>query len=387
MSFTNESGAMTRRLTILLLLGGALATPAVTGAQAGARGGRVSVQCTDCSPSDSAMRTAWEAQARLAVKFDSLRREFELTRRSDTERELLKREMTETIRALQTALGEAQGVVSAERARVPYAEVRGSGGVAVALRSSTPTRGYLGVSFEGMSSEFTSDREHVIRFYQYPRIALVEPASPAERAGILQGDTLLALNGVDVLSGEISLTRLLVPSRRLNVRVRRESDAKNLTVTVGLAPEYVVRRTSPPEEYAYAPSVASGTVRAEPAPPRQVRVSPAPGATPSAAGRVWVFNEGVGGARMETVTEGLATALGVGHGVLVVRAAPGTPAHESGLRDGDVIQRVGDRRVSTVSELRAALLPWGGGARGGNTSAATVVIVRERKTREVTLRW
>jgi len=42
--------------------------------------------------------------------------------------------------------------------------------------------------------------------------------------------------------------------------------------------------------------------------------------------------------------------LGV-EGVLVVSVVPGSPAHESGLRPGDVIMRVNYKKVSTVREF------------------------------------
>jgi serine protease Do len=96
---------------------------------------------------------------------------------------------------------------------------------------------------------------------------------------------------------------------------------------------------------------------------------------------VWVSNEGVAGARVETINEGLGKAIGVKQGVLVIRAQPGTPAYRSGLRDGDVVLSADGRQLVRVNDLRAIV------ARGDGEEGVKLVIVRERKRRDVTLRW
>ena len=95
---------------------------------------------------------------------------------------------------------------------------------------------------------------------------------------------------------------------------------------------------------------------------------------------VWVFTDGVAGAKVETVTEGLGKALGVEGGVLVTRAGPGTPAARAGLRDGDVVIRAAGQQVNSVQQLRAAL------DRHDHGEGVKLLILRERKQKEVTLR-
>lgn len=96
---------------------------------------------------------------------------------------------------------------------------------------------------------------------------------------------------------------------------------------------------------------------------------------------MWIFNNGVAGAQVATVSDGLGKAVGVKEGVLVIRAEPGTPAFRSGLRDGDVILRADGRTVATVNALRQAV------AEGSGNEGVKLRILREKKQRDVTLRW
>lgn len=368
-----------RRSTLVMLAALATASPLL--AAQTPRAGNVRVQCTNCGSADS---VATERELRhflLTVRYDSLRTEFEQRSLTDRQREGLEREMQLTLRKIQEVMEEQRSNRPARASSGSAARVEGirlsDGEYAVALMK-TRNRGYLGVSFEGANTEYEKRDEHIIRFWQYPRIALVEPASPAERAGILQGDTLLALNDVDVLSGEISLTRILVPERQLRVQIRRQGTSMIVPVTVGRAPEYVVRRMAP-----MAPLLAEAEVRRRSeVEAGRVTVVEAPRGQRSATVVTggWIFTDGVGGAQLKTVSGGLARALDVERGVLVLTAPVGSPAHASGLREGDVILRVGDRAVSTVRDVRELL-----GERRGER--VRIRITRDRREREITLEW
>jgi S1-C subfamily serine protease len=88
----------------------------------------------------------------------------------------------------------------------------------------------------------------------------------------------------------------------------------------------------------------------------------------------------VAGARMETLTPGLAEAIGVERGVLVIAVAPGVPAHESGLLDGDVILRANGRDIDSVGDLSLALAK-------SDDKSVRLDVARKGKVRQVTLRW
>jgi len=345
-------------------------------------------------PGDSAGRAR---QEQLLIKFDSLRYVFDNERLSESDRDRLANEMHRTIMALQESLdyGTMRAVASARAARAASAEsFRIAPEIAIALPGMYATRGYLGVSFDGPSvEEVRRGGERIIRFLDYPRIALVEPSSPAERAGIQEGDTLLAFNGADVRTQQISLSKLLIPDQRIVVRVRREGEPKDFRVKVDEAPGYVMSRGTPMTPVPPMPATAplpgmppmAKTVRVYPGedlPRRAPMVAAGAIATtpPAMTQSVWVMTDGVAGAKVETINQGLAKTIGVKSGVLVLRVGPGTPAYESGLRDGDVILRAAGRSVSSVRELRSLI-------ERENDTDVRLTIQRDRKQREVTLRW
>jgi hypothetical protein len=343
-------------------------SPLQTGS--GSSGGATTVRerCSSCRST-----AADRYREKLLLQIDSLRWHIENKRLSDEDRRRTVSELNATIRALQQSLDEStrsgsvtvtvEAQSAGEATRAPLAIAR------IPMRA----RGYLGVTFDGPSAEIQRPGDYSVRFYKYPRIALVEPSSPAERAGVMQGDTLMALNGTDVVDNEISFSKLLVPETKIVMRVRREGNSKELKVVVGEPPEYWVSRRTVPRQVdvsEIAPvAVGAAPVRTAQPPPQAVAVVP------------WTVYEGVGGARVETISEGLGKAIGVDEGVLVMRVRPGTPAARAGLRDGDVIRQAGGQKIRSVGELRGVI------AMGDPEEGVKLLILRERKEKDVTLRW
>ena len=343
--------------------------------QTGSGGGRAATVRTRCPRSscamsgDSALRARQEA---LFYRIDSLRWQSENVRLTDVERQRIAAEIASSVIELQASIDEAIRSHAAERTtvegRVPSRVMAGPR-IAIAMPECR-TPGYLGITFDGLNEDYCKGSERMIRFYKYPRIELVAQSSPAEQAGILKGDTLLSLAGTDVTEGEISLTKLLVPDARVAMRVRRDGDAKDLTVIIREAPAYYILRSAP------LPSMPQRS----PTPQVPVRVRTVEPQQPAIAFS-WSYGDGLAGARVETITEGLGAALGFKDGVLVVSARPGSPAHRSGLRDGDVIQKASGTPIANVRMLREIL------SSGNGDDGVKLLVFRERKQRELTLHW
>jgi S1-C subfamily serine protease len=213
------------------------------------------------------------------------------------------------------------------------------------------------------------------------------------------GDTLMAYNGRDVRREEISLTRLLVPKTTVKVRVRRDGKVKELPVVVAEAPARIrlrredEMRDAGPPMIAMAPApIMPRTPAVPPTAPMSRAYAPAPPAgrtmrsMPAIASLPPVFglaSSGVAGAQVATVTEMMKRHLGLPAGVLVTTVPVGSPAGESGLQEGDVILRVGDRPVNVVYELRDAVAR---AAEGGERSVQ-LDVRRGKERRSLTLRW
>lgn len=366
------------------LAGAALATllaaqaaQAIPQAQSGGTT-RARRSCAECAYTDSLKR----AREALVTRLDSLRWEVEHRRMTEKQREVVAKEMSRTVRELEAAFADSAMAAAMGQRETTVQMRRPAQAYAYSIETGYRSRGYLGVTFDGAMAEAAPPNpDRIVRFFQYPRIALVEGNSPAERAGVLVGDTVLALNGDDLREREFSFAKLLVPNATVVMRVQRAGSARDLKVKVGEAPEYYVRRIEPREpllqgEALPAPRAGGqGQVRVYGEPP----VTPTPRAAPPAL--YWFSNESVMGARIETITEGLGKAVGVKSGVLVIRAAPATPAYRSGLRDGDVVIRVAGDDVSSVREFRNTL------AAREHDGEAKLVIVRDGRKQDVMLRW
>ncbi|MEO8560811.1 MAG: PDZ domain-containing protein [bacterium] len=261
----------------------------------------------------------------------------------------------------------------------------------------TGPRGWIGIVVYNAATEIRIERgEMFLRYLTYPRITSVDPSSPAERAGIIPNDTLLAYNGRDVRSGEISTTALLRPNTKVMVRVRRDGRVRELPVIVADVPARIRQRRLEELRDVQTPWAIAGVPEAPvfprmPAPvqvgmgpPRLPRQPMAPLAPlpPMSASFTFVTN-GVAGAMMVAVTDGLARTLGLQSGVLIASAPASSPAAESGLVDGDVLVKVDGQTVRNVNEVRDLIAR----ASENGERAVSVEYVREKRTRKTTLRW
>ncbi len=253
----------------------------------------------------------------------------------------------------------------------------------------------------------------------------VERGSPAQRAGLAPGDTVVAVNGrtpgseglgamgrglrvgdavrLVVRRGGLQRRFAMVAAARpesLTVSLRfvtdsvqrtimRSVDSARLAVVRGLpepavpAPPAVVVAPTPPlpdpasgQPFHVFVAASSDTLLARLDLVRDARrTAPAPRAAPAPPALTpWVLGaDRVAGARLTPLNEGLAAYFGTGEGLLVVEVAPGTPAGEAGLVPGDVLLEAAGRPVADLADLRAAL------ARAAGRPAALQVLRRGKR--------
>jgi len=266
---------------------------------------------------------------------------------------------------------------------------------------SMPMKGWLGLNVQGPHASLvdSAGRSHV-RYFAYQDIVSVDPGSPAERAGILPGDILVAYNGVDLINHEFNLFDMLLPKKRVDLSVRRDGEVKDYALTVANVPEEVARRRVELDKQARIELSGPGAIligAGGDAPRGPVRAKRLEGEgeplravggfgpmRPALTGQkpfFFISPNGLFGASLSNATQDLAKILKSPKGVLVNEVPEDTPAFRAGLRVGDVIVTADDDSVRTVGELRDVVV------RRIGEHSIVLQVVRQQKPRKITVSW
>lgn len=302
------------------------------------------------------------------IQADSIRvllRAFEGEPLSSMQSEKMRRELDAMAIAFKSALGLAGG----QRIII-------SGPDGIRQFGMLPAKGWIGLTTAGVHNDWDSDG-HFVQYLDYPPIVSVDRRSPAQLAGILPGDTLVAYDGVDVVAHPINVTQLLTPERRLAVTVRRDGESKAFSLVVSRVPNTVFTRRLEPGDF---PGFGE-PVKNLPGDPDGVVAGPGRIAINMRGGRGGPFfvmtSDGVFGASLSPVPVELARTLKIEPGVLVNEVPDGTPASRCGLRAGDVIVSVEGQGVSSVDDVRKLA------ARHGESGVIKLQVMREHKVRAI----
>jgi hypothetical protein len=396
-----------RRMVGLVVL--ALLACDRAGAQSGTGASRSGRMCEKCAQDSSVrasrayrVRERDEAKrlARLARELNDARHSLESDRElSEPQRRRLQSRVIHLesqladggakfgLKAAGEALAEMRpAMVHARRAVTAVMAEFGAAAAGAATPEGMRFSGWIGIMLDAPCAVEARGHDVYWRFFEHPEIVSVDPSSPAERAGIRQGDVLLAYDGQDVRR-QIAMNRLLQPGRtvRVRLRTRRGNEVRDVAVKVAPAHERVWRGrpfgdVAPGAIVRRAPQPPAEAWTFDPRPAKRMSIGAPPSASPSPSVIPIRSVNGLGGAHMETITRGLGEAIGVERGVLVIAVPPGGPAYESGLVDGDVIVRADGHDVASVHQLRKLVA-------GTDGRAVQLEVARRGKTRQVTLRW
>lgn len=342
-----------------------------------------------------------------------------LTRELSTQRRM-QMEFARLLTALQTKLAspaddslrvatEAQAELAYQRLRVAATNMAELRGRLEALCSSRPKpEGWLGVGLVGpVQFELHGTGAMVMKYLARPKVESVDPGSPAEKAGIRAGDVVVAIDGREVDVVGIVFAEVLQPGARVAVKLLRSREL--VTIPVMIEPRTEAMGDAPcpwvdaslatalapvPSEFEY--QVRGSTL---PAPPerralivrqrgdvdsaRVVRAAPAPSVYTGVM--VPMFSRGesaIAWMKLEPLNRELAEPFGVedGEGLLVLQAAPGTPAARAGLRGGDVLVTANGIKLTSTRALQRAIT-------SAETRSMSLVIVRKRQRQTITLSW
>jgi Do/DeqQ family serine protease len=226
---------------------------------------------------------------------------------------------------MNTAILSQSGTSSGVGFAIPAALVKRVVEAAVGRGGSTVARPWLGLKAQGVTAEIArtlgEDRPSGVL------ITDLYPGGPAARAGLRQGDLILAVDGQPVID-ESGLN--------YHVATRRSGDDVALQVRQGRA------------------AIRTVMVHVE-----------TPPASPARDEQVLFGRNPLSGATVVNLSPAVADELGIDPfaaegGVLVTKIAPGIAA-EAGIRPGDLIREVNGRKVRLVSDLRTALSSGAGG--------------------------
>jgi serine protease Do len=186
------------------------------------------------------------------------------------------------------------------------------------IKSGKVQRGMLGVTVQGVNPEMAKSLG--LSQARGAIVSEVRPGTPAERAGLKQGDVILSLNGkaIDSSNSLRNQVARVSPGTAVTLSVLRDGSERDIKVAVGQMERELTENE--------------------------------PGDSPT-SGR------GKYGLAVEPLTPEIARELRITSktGVVVSDVDPNGAAAEAGLQEGDVIQSVNHKSVSTATELRTAL--------------------------------
>ncbi len=172
------------------------------------------------------------------------------------------------------------------------------------------TRGWLGVTIQEVTPELA--KSFGLKDNKGALVAQVGPGSPAEKAGIEQGDIILTFDG-QAISDSKDLPRIVASTavgKTVTVKLFREGKEMDRSLKVGELEEKVDREKA--------------------------------GASHKTLG-----------ASVQDLTPDIAQGLGLkkSGGVVVAQVEPGSPADEAGLQNGDVIREVNRKPVKNTDDF------------------------------------
>lgn len=301
---------------------------------------------------------------------------------------------------LRMARGQVEATIRSLEPEI--AALMGTAAARAPTRIPMPT-GWMGVTLSKSSRDVPSPEGMLTYNCEYPVIEAVHAGSPAEKGGLLAGDTLLAYNGRDVKAAAVNLTTLLVPKRVVRVRVNRDGRVREVPLTIAPRPEEqnvaFMRSTCAPgmgcDPRGF--SIEMDTLRmsrfesgaggvmfgalGRPGTRVFLNTSPVPPAMPVDAMLRGTGMAVIAGAQLSVIDDEFAQALGIEPGVLVLRVLPGTPLADAGVRSSDVIRAVNGVPLREMQPLHRAF-----GATGAHEVKLTVS-GKGSAPRVVTVRW
>ncbi len=183
------------------------------------------------------------------------------------------------------------------------------------------TRGWLGVVIQDVNEDLA--QSFGLEKAEGILIAEVADDSPAQKAGLKQGDVLLSLSGtkLDDVANLRNRIALIPPDSKVTLQLIRDGHKKNIDVIIGEQPSNMSRAAMGSKGMGHGSLLAKM------------------------------------GLSLQDLTPELADQFGYskGQGVLIAEVAPDSPAARVGMQPGQLIEEVNKERIHNLAELKKAL--------------------------------
>jgi serine protease Do len=167
-------------------------------------------------------------------------------------------------------------------------------------------------------------------------ITVVEPDSPAEKAGLKVGDVMLRFNGQKVEGNEqfARMVRETPAGHEAKIDISRDGAAQTVTVRVA---QRKAQKLEWNDSVPMAPSI-----------PFDIHLPDLPGV-------FMTLRSAALGVQAESIDGQLAQYFGVKEGVLVRSVLKGSAAEKAGIRAGDVILKIDEVHVASAADISGQL--------------------------------
>ncbi|MGF1656004.1 MAG: trypsin-like peptidase domain-containing protein [Verrucomicrobiales bacterium] len=203
------------------------------------------------------------------------------------------------------------------------------------LERGSVLRGYLGVQMRDVMP--ANDQQFGITATEGALVIQIVPNSPAQQAGLQQGDVITSLNETTIRSSSDLVNEIsdLTPGTRVQLTLERAGQSQTLDAVIGEFPADSRAQLSP----------------AQPAPRfAQTPRTPGPASPPQIEPRNLEQILGLQISSLPSASQGGQSVAGV----VVVAVDPASPAAEA-IQPGDIIERVGTERVTSPKHFISAL--------------------------------
>ena len=212
-----------------------------------------------------------------------------------------------------------------------------------------------GSSFLGVGvSDIDSERAKALNLKEERGVEVknVDEDSPAAKAGVKVADVVLEYNGQRVEGTEqfVRFVRETPVGRQVKLLISRNGATQTLTAAIGSRPSNMIYVGDDDFKFKMP----------------EIRIPDIPRVVTSWQSRSL-------GVESESLNSQLAEFFGVKEGVLVRSVIKGTAAEKAGLKAGDVITRIGDKKVANSRDISSALRAVTPG------KAFPVTVMRDRK--------